>query len=87
MSPGETAPFVSASDLADYAYCPRSHWYRHHPPPEGPTPASVRRAELGGRSHARQLGGERRRAEHGGWYWILALLGLLVVVAGVLWLI
>jgi len=78
-------PFVSASDLADYAYCPRSYWYRTHPPPEGPAPDSVRSSAAGTRSHARQLGGERRRAEHRAAYWVLIVVGLLVVLGGVLW--
>jgi hypothetical protein len=85
MSSG-VPPYVSASDLADYAYCPRSHWYRYHPPPGGPAPDSVRSAAAGTRVHGRQLGGERRRAEHGVAYWLLLAIGLLVVVGGVVWL-
>jgi CRISPR/Cas system-associated exonuclease Cas4 (RecB family) len=85
MPSGERA-FVSASDLADYAYCPRSHWYRHHPPPGGPSASSVRSAAAGTRSHVRQLGGERRRAERGGLYWALVAVGILAVLGGVLWL-
>jgi len=79
-------PMVSASDLADYAYCPRSHWYRHHPPAGGPTSDSVRAAILGTRSHTRQLRGERRRAERGKAYWVLVAIGLVVVLGGVAWL-
>ncbi|MCI4343551.1 MAG: CRISPR-associated protein Cas4 [Thermoplasmata archaeon] len=79
------APYVSASDLADYAYCPRSYWYRHHPPPGGPSRDAVRSSTAGTRSHERQLGGERRRAEFGGWYWLLVAVGLLAMVGGILW--
>jgi hypothetical protein len=79
-------PFVSASDLADYAYCPRSYWYRQHPPPGGPSAASVRSSARGTRAHAHQLGGERRRAEWGGYYWLLLGVGLLAAVGGALWL-
>ncbi|MGA8275661.1 MAG: CRISPR-associated protein Cas4 [Thermoplasmata archaeon] len=85
MSSGQR-PFVSASDLADYSYCPRSYWYRHHPPPGGPSSASVRSAAGGTRSHARQLGGERRRAEWGGVYWALVAVGVLAALGGILWL-
>ncbi|MCI4373222.1 MAG: hypothetical protein L3K02_06220 [Thermoplasmata archaeon] len=85
MSAGDT-PFVTASDLADYAYCPRSYWYRHHPPPGGPSDASERSSARGIHSHARQLGGELRRAERGGWYWAGVALGILAVVGGIVWL-
>jgi CRISPR/Cas system-associated exonuclease Cas4 (RecB family) len=78
--------YVSASDLADYAYCPRSYWYRYHPPPGGPSEDGMRRSEAGTQAHRRQLGGERRRAGHGGLYWVLAALGVLAAIGGVLWL-
>jgi CRISPR/Cas system-associated exonuclease Cas4 (RecB family) len=80
------ASYVSASDLADYAYCPRSHWYRYHPPPGGPSPEAVRSSVAGTRRHARQLGGERRRAERGALYWAVVVIGILAVVGGLLWL-
>jgi CRISPR/Cas system-associated exonuclease Cas4 (RecB family) len=76
--------YVTASDLADYAYCPRSYWYRYHPPPEGPTPASVRSAAQGEVAHRRQLGAERRRATGGAVYWILLAVGLLAILGGLL---
>ena len=41
---GPTGRWVSATDLAEYAYCPRAWYYRHHPPPEGPAPGSDRRS-------------------------------------------
>jgi CRISPR/Cas system-associated exonuclease Cas4 (RecB family) len=85
MSSGK-AEYASASELADYAYCPRSHWYRAHPPPGGPSDVSVRRAAAGERAHRRQLSGERRRAAHRGSYWVLLLVGLLVVALGCVWL-
>lgn len=84
--PSGAPEYVSASDLADYAYCPRSYWYRHHPPPGGPSDASLRSSAAGTRAHARQLRGERRRAEYGGLYWALVALGVLLAVGGVLWL-
>jgi CRISPR/Cas system-associated exonuclease Cas4 (RecB family) len=83
--PSGRSPSISASDLADYAFCPRSHWYHHHPPSEGPTADGVRRAEAGTERHVRQLRGERHRAERGPFYWVLVLVGLLVAVGGILW--
>jgi CRISPR/Cas system-associated exonuclease Cas4 (RecB family) len=85
MSSGDPT-FVSASDLADYAYCPRSHWYRYHPPPEGPARDSVRSSAAGTRSHVRQLGGERRRSDRGVAYWVLLVVGVLVLLGGLAWL-
>jgi hypothetical protein len=79
-------PWVSASDLADYTFCPRSHWYHEHPPAEGATRSSQRRASAGTRYHGRTLAAERRRAEHGGAYWAGLGLGLVLVLGGVLWI-
>ncbi|MCI4364780.1 MAG: CRISPR-associated protein Cas4 [Thermoplasmata archaeon] len=84
--PSEGLRYVSASDLADYAYCPRSHWYRHHPPERGPTPDAVRSARAGTRTHHRQLRGERRRSEWRVAYWLLVVAGLLIVLGGSAWL-
>ena len=78
--------WTSPSDLADYAYCPRSHWYRHHPPARGPTAYSSVRREAGEEYHSRALTAERRRAERGSAYWIGLLVGILLVVIGVAWL-
>lgn len=80
-------PGTTPSDLADYAFCPRSYWYRYHPPPGGPSADGVRRVEAGERYHARTLRTARHHAEHGGTYWALVAVGLLVVVGGVLWLV
>jgi len=80
--PGRTSP----SDLADYAYCPRSHWYRHHPPAGGPSAEGQRRSEQGEQYHARTLRGTRVRAEHGLAYAGLVVVGLLGVAGGILWL-
>ncbi|HXW67017.1 MAG TPA: hypothetical protein VEL82_03965 [Thermoplasmata archaeon] len=78
--------WVSASDLAEYAYCPRAHFYRDHPPPEGPARGSGRRARSGARYHARTLAAERRRAEHGVAYWGALVLGVLLVVGALAWI-
>lgn len=75
--------WTSPSDLADYVYCPRSHWYRNHSPPEGPSRSSQRNALEGLRSHDRILVAEQRRDERGGAYWAVLLAGTLLAVAGV----
>jgi len=77
--------WTSASELADYAYCPRSHWYRNHPPPEGPSRSSQRNALAGVRYHERVLVAERHRDERGGAYWALLLVGVVLVFAAVGW--
>jgi CRISPR/Cas system-associated exonuclease Cas4 (RecB family) len=78
--------WTSPSDIADYVYCPRSHWYRYHPPRGGPTRASQRSALGGVRYHRRVLTGERHRAERGGAYWAVVLVGVVVALAGAWWL-
>jgi hypothetical protein len=70
------------SDLAEYAFCPRAHFYRHH----ADAPRSLR-AEAGEAYHRRQLTAERWRATHPSVLWaavvgglaLLALAGLLLV--------
>jgi len=78
--------WVSASDLADYAYCPRSYWYRRHPPAGGPSRSSQRSALGGVRYHERILTATRHRAERGGAYWAVVLVGLGLVLVGGWWL-
>ncbi|MGA9840066.1 MAG: hypothetical protein WBE40_03915 [Thermoplasmata archaeon] len=78
--------WVSATDLADYAYCPRAHWYHDHPPAGGPTSDGRERAAAGTRVHAGTLGAERSRAEHGAAYWAALTVGILLVLGGVAWI-
>ena len=82
-----TGQDTSPSDLADYAYCPRSHWYRHHPPPGGPSAEGIRRAEAGTRFHARALHATRLRSERGRAYWVLVVVGVAVTFGGIVWLV
>ncbi|MGD0250796.1 MAG: hypothetical protein ABSB97_07945 [Thermoplasmata archaeon] len=79
------ALWTSPSELADYAYCPRSHWYRRHSPSSGPSASSTERSRAGVRYHRRVLTAERRRAERGAAYWAGILLGVVLVAVGVLW--
>lgn len=78
-------PWASASDLAEYTYCPRAHWYRKHPPPGPIPPGSKQRAEAGRRYHARELRAEESRDAHAGAYLALAGIGLLLLVIVGVW--
>jgi hypothetical protein len=82
----EDDPWVSATDLADYEFCPRSHWYHDHPPSGGPTREARVRSEAGSRYHERVLGAERRRDEHGGADWVALALGVLLTAGGMVWI-
>ncbi len=81
----EADGWSSPSDLADYAYCPRSHWYRRHPPAGGPSPAAVARSRAGIRYHRRVLSAERTRSQRGATYWAGLLLGLALLAMALLW--
>jgi CRISPR/Cas system-associated exonuclease Cas4 (RecB family) len=79
--------WTSASDLAEYAYCPRAHYYRHHPPPRGPDADSVRRAGLGERYHAQALAAEiRRSAASSRALWALVGLALVLLLVALVWI-
>jgi len=77
--------WTSPSEIADYVYCPRSHWYRHHPPPGGPSRVAERRAVAGTRYHDRVLTAERHRAERGAAYWAVLLVGVALAAVGAWW--
>jgi len=78
--------WASATDLAEYSYCPRAWYYRTHEP-EVPVSATARRAsEAGERYHRSTLADEERREEHGAAYAAALILALLLVVGGVVWL-
>jgi hypothetical protein len=78
--------WVSASELADYAYCPRSWWYSRHPPAEGRSAASERSARAGIRYHERVLAAEWRREQAGVAYLVLLALAIVLVGGGLLWI-
>jgi len=82
----EPDAWASATDLAEYAYCPRAHWYHDHPPAGGPSRGAQRRADAGRRFHARELAGERRRAEYRGAYWGALVVGVLLVLGALAWI-
>lgn len=70
--------WVTASDLAEYAYCPRALWFRWHPPPEGPAPASRSDRTRGDRFHDSELGRRARRERWSGVGWVLVGGGFLL---------
>lgn len=76
--------WVSASELAEYAYCPRAWWFRGHPPPLGPSRESQRAARSGARFHAETLDGERARERWAGRYVVLLLVALALLLLGLL---
>jgi hypothetical protein len=79
--------WTSASDLAEYAYCPRAHYYRHHPPRRGPTRDSVRRAGVGERYHARALEADIRRSTASSRaLWALVGIALVLLLVAFVWL-
>ncbi|HZY69422.1 MAG TPA: hypothetical protein VFF67_00380 [Thermoplasmata archaeon] len=78
--------WLSASDLADYAYCPRSFWYRHHPPAQGASPEARRARILGEEYHQSSLtAADRRwRARRAAWVALGAAAVLIAVgLAGI----
>lgn len=83
MAPAETR-WVSASELAEYAYCPRAHFYRGRVPDSALSHSAVRSLDRGRAWHARELSVERHAT---GWGRLLLVLGalLLVTVGAVAW--
>ena len=73
-------PWVSASDLAEYAYCPRSYWYSRHPESYPGESRPDPRARAGASFHRRVLSAERRREDHAAGYAALLLAGVAIVV-------
>ena len=83
MRPGPVErerPWLSASDLAEYAYCPRALYYRRQHT-EAPDPPAARSGRV---YHQRSLRAEHRRAAYAGAYWALLLVGLALVVIALL---
>jgi hypothetical protein len=85
VAPGRRR-YVSAGELADYAFCPRSHYYRQHS--EGRTPAagSIARERAGTEYHLRTIGSDRRWATASPFPWIAALLVGAAILGLLLWI-
>jgi hypothetical protein len=79
--------YVSAGELADYAYCPRSHYYRTHPDGRAPAEGALARERAGTSYHTRTIRSDRRRAESSPWPWVAALAvgAVLLAVAVLRW--
>lgn len=71
--------WVSATDLAEHAYCPRALAYRRAAPDLRPTPEERRGAAY----HRRTLGRERWRADHALALWAALALGAGLAFVGV----
>jgi hypothetical protein len=76
--------WVTVSELSEYAFCPRAHYYRAHPPVGGEAPESARDRARGVVHHARELSGERRIERAGPALVALGLLGLALLAAAAL---
>ncbi|MCI4352096.1 MAG: hypothetical protein L3K14_01720 [Thermoplasmata archaeon] len=87
MAPRSDDPatrWVTASDLAEYAFCPRAYWYRGHPPPEGPAPSSRAAQAAGERYHESVLTHRSRRERWSTGWWLLVGTGLLLCLLALL---
>jgi len=77
-----SARMVSASDLADYAFCPRSLYYRRHPDGRPIARDAPDRERAGVVYHARTTRSDRDWAEASSFPYVLLLalgLGLLAL--------
>lgn len=75
------ARYVSASELAEFAFCPRAHYYQRHPDGRPVAPEALAREREGLAYHARTTRSDRRWAEASPIPWALALLVGIVLIA------
>ena len=75
-----TARFVSASELAEYVYCPRAHYYRLQPEGRPVAPGALARERSGVEYHTRRTSADRRWAEASPLPWVGALLAGIVLL-------
>jgi hypothetical protein len=83
---GRSTAWASASELAEYAYCPRAWYYRSHPPPGGRSREGRRAASEGEAFHGRTLAAEWERERSGTSYAYVLVAGFLLALAGVAWI-
>lgn len=74
----DARPWVTPSDLAEYAFCPRALHYRRTRDDPG-----SKAATRGVAYHRRRLSSERRREALGGVPWVAVALGAVLVVVAV----
>jgi hypothetical protein len=77
--------WASASDLAEYAYCPRAWYYRKNFPGAPVSPQARSSSQAGERYHRATLAAELRRERYGAGYALALLVALALVVGGVAW--
>ena len=87
MPPGppHRGRYVSASELAEYAFCPRAHYYQQHPEGRATSAESSVRADAGVRYHTRVARSERSWSESSALPWVVATLVGAGLLLGVLW--
>ena len=72
-------PWTTPSELAEYTFCPRAHFYRR----QGNSPPSPA-ASSGVAYHQRRLASERWRDEHRSAPWLAVLAGAVLCVLALL---
>ena len=80
-----TADWATASDLAEFAFCPRAHYYRHHPTEARVAPGALRSADLGREYHELRALRVAERDAHVG-RWAAAVLVAILILAVVAWI-
>jgi CRISPR/Cas system-associated exonuclease Cas4 (RecB family) len=78
--------WASASDLAEYAYCPRAWYYRTHEPDAPVTATSRASSAAGERYHRSTLAAEERREGHAAAYVAAVVVAAALVLGGIVWL-
>ncbi|MCI4318207.1 MAG: hypothetical protein L3J96_06675 [Thermoplasmata archaeon] len=73
--------YVSASELADFAFCPRSQYYRLHPEGRRPAAGSLVRERSGVEYHRRTIGSDRRWTAASPLPWLVAVLAGAAILA------
>lgn len=76
-------PWCSASDLAEYAFCPRAFYFRHHPPDAGIAAGSQRSRDAGHRYHVQRAVGVRNREDRGGAWAAAAVVAVLLLAVAI----
>ena len=76
-APPRAPEWISASDLGEYAYCPRALYYRRHPPGVAEAEASVRRRS-GGDDFHREYGRSMIRRSRSVGIWAVLFLTAVV---------
>ncbi len=73
---------MTAAELAEWAYCPRAHYYHQHGAPRSPSGEAW--ARRGRWQHERTLAGWARETRPFPW-WAVAAVGLAAIAIGVVW--